>query len=104
MLLVGLSNANWFVVGCKIQHEFPYSIPAPDEQKAKWLHLIFKDNVSATLPVSLFVLTNTSDHFSNYGQDKLASDTWSINIARYHSIRGILSLTPWERHVADGAS
>ena len=53
-------HANSSVVGCKNQHQCLYSVPATEQQKRQWLHLIF------------CVCANhfTSDCFSNKGQYK----------------------------------
>ena len=60
------------VVGCKNQHQCLYSVPATEQQKRQWLHLIFNDNVPATVCVCLYMCANhfTSDCFSNEGQYK----------------------------------
>ena len=65
-------HANSSVVGCKNPYKCWYSVPATEEQKRQWLHLIFNDNVPTAVRVSLDVCANhfTSDCFSNEGQYK----------------------------------
>ena len=72
MSLLRATLANCYVVGCKNQHKCLYSVPATEQQKRQWLRFIFNDNVTAMLPVSLYVCANhfTSDCFSNKGQYK----------------------------------
>ena len=70
--VVRARHSNCSVVGCINQPKCLYSVPAKEQQKIQLLHVIFIDNVAASLPVSLYVCANhfTSDCFSNEGQYK----------------------------------
>ena len=72
MLSLRARHAICSVVGCNNQYQCLYAVPATEVQKRQWLRFIFNDNVSATLPVSLYVCANhfTLDCFSNEGQYK----------------------------------
>ena len=72
MSLLRDRHAKCSVVGCKTQHKCLHSVPATEQQKRQWLHLIFNDNMPAAVRVSLYVCANhfTSDCFSKEGQYK----------------------------------
>ena len=70
MSLLRARHANYSVVGYKDQHQCPYSVPAPEEQKRQWLCFILM--AMCWLHCFLYVCANhfTSDCFSNEGQYK----------------------------------